>query len=115
MKSVNSVVLVGRLGQDPERIEIQGDKTLARMSVATDRFKDGTDWHRVKAWGQSADFVLRYAKKGGLVAIEGRIEYSTSEKDGVTRYFTDVVAHRVTLLAGGNEADEPDARSDLPF
>lgn len=118
MKSVNSVVLVGRLGKDPEQVEISGDKTLVRLSVATDRFgkSEATDWHSVKVWGQSADFALRYAKKGALVSVEGRIEYSTSEKDGVKRYYTDVVANRLTLLAGGQEAEqEKHAESDLPF
>lgn len=112
---MNVLVIVGRLGRDPERVEINSDKTLARMSVATDRYSGETDWHQVKVWGQSADFVLQYAKKGALVSVEGRVEYSTSEKDGVKRYYTDVVANRVKLLAGGDEPEEADENDDLPF
>lgn len=96
----NKVNLIGNLGKDVEVKETKGGKKLARFSVATnDSYnKDGerqqdTQWHSIIAWGKTADMMALLLKKGNQVAIEGRISYgSFQDKDGNTRYTTDIVA-----------------------
>lgn len=102
MASINSVTLVGRLGQDPEYKSFGPDNGVANISVATDRFKKDspTDWHRVSVFGQPGEFVRDYIRKGDLVCVQGRIEYS--ERDG--KYYTGIVASRVTSLSSKKDA-----------
>jgi|Deesub1362A_J573_1020465.scaffolds.fasta_scaffold02734_9 single-strand DNA-binding protein len=105
----NMVILVGRLGADPQVQQTQGGRTVARFSLATnERFqdKDGkvqerVDWHRVVAWGKQAENCGQYLKKGRLVSVEGRLQTrSFEDKEGVTRWVTEVVARRVEFLDG---------------
>ena len=104
MASINSVTLVGRLGQDPEYKSFGSDNGVANISVATDRFsKDApTDWHRVSVFGQAGEFVRDYVRKGDMVCVQGRIEYS--ERDG--KYYTNIVASRVTSLSSKKDAGQ---------
>ena len=102
----NKVNLIGNLGKDVEIKETKTGKKLARFSVATnDSYsKDGerqqeTQWHSVIAWGKTADMMALLLKKGNQVAIEGRISYgSFQDKDGHTRYTTDIVANTFQKL-----------------
>lgn len=102
----NKVNLIGNLGKDVEVKETKTGKKLARFSVATnDSYtKDGereqdTQWHSVIAWGKTADMMALLLKKGNQVAIEGRISYgSFQDKDGNTRYTTDIVANTFQKL-----------------
>ncbi len=79
----NRVLLIGRLGQDPERIEFDGDKVKANLRLATNEVNrnaqgektETTQWHNVIAWGQLADIMTQYLSKGSEVAIEGRLVY----------------------------------------
>lgn len=116
MSSVNNVVLVGRLGADPE-YRAFNDGGVANFSMATDRapYSDGTDWHRVSAFGKSGEFVGDYMKKGNLLAVQGRIQYRKTD-DG--KFYTDIIANRVQSLGSKaeNEASLSEASSDgLPF
>ncbi len=96
----NKVNLIGNLGKDVDIKETKSGKKLARFSIATnDSYsKDGerqqdTQWHSIIAWGKTADMMALLLKKGNQVAIEGRISYgSFQDKDGNTRYTTDIVA-----------------------
>lgn len=102
----NKVNLIGNLGKDVEVKETKSGKKLARFSVATnDSYtKDGereqdTQWHSIIAWGKTADMMALLLKKGNQVAIEGRISYgSFQDKDGNTRYTTDIVANTFQKL-----------------
>ena len=137
MAGVNKVILIGNLGQDPEMRETQGGTKVANMSIATSRKwrnKDGgeeedTQWHRVQVWGRQAESCCKYLAKGRQAYVEGRLQTRKWEdKDGVTRWTTEVVAQQVQFLGGkgsgggGNNpppADEPppgmDVDDDIPF
>jgi single-strand DNA-binding protein len=136
MAGVNKVVLVGRLGSDPEMRYTAGGTAVCKFSLATSRRftgKDGqkqekTEWHRIVAWTKLAEICGQYLAKGKQVYIEGRIEYGSYEKDGVKHYTTDIIAENMQMLdsAGqGNRASEPEPgfgppeggvpEDDIPF
>jgi len=112
MASLNKVILIGNLGADPELTNINGT-SKCKLRLATSRKykdKDGqlqekTQWHNVSVWGAQADTCAQYLSKGRSVCVEGEIEYSKSEKDGVERWFTDIRAQSVTFLGGRGEGD----------
>ena len=107
--SVNMAVIVGNLGKDPEIRHTQGGKTVANFSVATsEKWKDQsgnmqekTQWHNITVWGSMADACGKYLSKGRQVYVQGKIETrSYEDKNGVTRYVTDIIAQRVQFLGG---------------
>jgi single-strand DNA-binding protein len=112
-RGINKVILVGNLGNDPETKYTQGGMAITTISLATTsvrKDRDGnqqekTEWHRVKLFGKLGEIAGEYLRKGRQVYIEGRLEYSTSEKDGVTRYFTDIIADDMQMLGGGDRAE----------
>lgn len=98
---LNKVILIGYMGRDPEGRETSDGTKVANLSVATSskyKGEDKTEWHRVTCFGKTAEFVLQYLTKGRLVAVEGRIAYGSYEKDGITRYTTDIIASRLQAL-----------------
>ncbi len=103
MSSVNSVFIVGNLGKDPEVRQLGTGTTVCSFSVATTYAgKNGaekTSWHNVQAWEKTGENCAKYLKKGSKVCVEGRIDYSESEKDGKKTYFTNIVANKVTFLS----------------
>ncbi|MBO6525152.1 MAG: single-stranded DNA-binding protein [Balneolaceae bacterium] len=107
MSSLNKVMLIGRLGQDPEVRYTQSNTAVATLSVATsERYKDGngeyqekTEWHRVVAWGRLAEICQQYLHKGSLVYIEGPLQTRQWEDNqGQKRYTTEVKALQMTML-----------------
>ena len=102
MASVNKVIIVGRLGRDPE---MRG--SACKLNIATDyQRKDGeksTEWHRVTVFGKQGESCERYLSKGRQVYIEGRLQTSSYEKDGEKRYSTDIIAERVQFLGGKSD------------
>ena len=108
----NHVNLIGHLGMDPEIKLLDNGKKMARFSVATnepfrnaegEKTKD-TQWHHVVAWGGSAIIAEQYLKKGNEVALSGRLSHrSYDDKDGNTRYITDVIVTEIVLLNNGNK------------
>lgn len=122
MRTMNKVMLLGRLGQDPERKQIKGGKTLARFSLATDknvRQEDGSwetkaEWHQINAWEKQAEQVLKKARKGDAVAVVGRLQYNKWEDpDGRKRRSSTVVAETVSIL-GRPQISEP-ANAEMPL
>ncbi|MFZ5516374.1 MAG: single-stranded DNA-binding protein [Candidatus Zhuqueibacterota bacterium] len=141
--TVNKVILVGRLGQDPELKYTPSGSAVANFSLATNRVwkdQDGntqekTDWHRLVVWRKSAEIANTYLKKGSQIFVEGRLETrSWTDKNEVVRYTTEVVVENFQMLGGKGErttdsgeipphSDEfpPDAQpqegaeDDLPF
>jgi single-strand DNA-binding protein len=117
--SVNKQILLGNLGKDPELREV-GSKKKCGFSMATSetwKDKDGnkqekTTWHNIVAWDKKAEILHQYLKKGDRVYIEGHTDNRSYEKDGATKYITEVVVDDFTLLGnrgegGGNkEKDE---------
>lgn len=125
MSGVNKVILVGRLGKEPEVRNVNG-AAVANFSIATsESYKDRqsgekkeiTEWHNIVVWRQLAEIVQRYVHKGDMIYIEGKLRTRSWEKDGVTRYTTEVVADNLTMLGsrgGGNSGDSrPSERSSM--
>ena len=113
MAGVNKVILVGNLGQDPEIRYMADGTAVANFSIATSETwkdkqtgekKERTEWHRVVAWRQLGELCGKYLAKGRQVYIEGKLQTRSWEKDGVTRYMTEIVASEVHFI-GGNRDD----------
>ncbi len=103
----NRVNLIGNLGQDPETKNLENGKKVTRFTLATsDEYKNAegqkvkeTTWHNIVAWNGLADVAGRFLKKGGQVAVEGRIVYRNYEdKNGATRYITEIVINEMLML-----------------
>ena len=110
--SVNQVTLIGHLGQTPELKETP-NTVLTNLSIATNHrvkrggeYIDETTWHRVTCFGKSAEFICQYARQGTLAYIDGRLQTRTYEKEGETKYITEIIANRVSILAKGKERSE---------
>jgi single-strand DNA-binding protein len=117
MAGVNKVILVGRLGADPELKAISTGNSVARFSLATSENwvdKDGqrqerTEWHRIVVWGRLGELVARRLSKGKQAYVEGRLQTrSWEDNQGQKRYATEVVANSIQFLdaAGGAERGE---------
>ncbi|PHQ30925.1 MAG: single-stranded DNA-binding protein [Leeuwenhoekiella sp.] len=104
----NKVQLIGNLGNDPEIVNLESGKKLAKFSIATnetykntrgERVTD-TQWHNVVAWGKTAEIIENYATKGKEVAIEGKLTSRSYEtKQGEKRYITEIVCNELLLLS----------------
>ena len=116
-RSLNKVMLIGNLGNDPEVRSTTGGNRVATFSLATSRSWSGpsgdkqekTEWHRCVVWNtkssQLADIVERYVKKGDKIYVEGRIEYRQwQDKEGQTRYSTEINVREMIMLGGGRGA-----------
>ena len=110
--SVNRVILVGRLGRDPETRYTGSGQAVANFSVATDEsYKDRngerqkrTEWHKIVVWGKQAEIAQQYLKKGSLVFIEGRIQSREwQDKEGQKRTSFEIVANNFRMLGGRAE------------
>ena len=111
--SVNKVILVGRLGRDPETRYTGGGQAVANFSVATDEtYKDRngerqkrTEWHKIVVWGKQAEIAQQYLKKGSLIFIEGRIQSREwQDKEGQKRTSFEIVATNFRMLGGRADA-----------
>jgi single-strand DNA-binding protein len=98
---INKVTLIGRLGGDPEVRHLEGGAAVARFSLATNEYykdKEGnpqetTEWHNIVVWRDLAERAEKQLKKGGMAYVEGKISYRKyTDKDGVERTITDIVA-----------------------
>jgi single-strand DNA-binding protein len=134
---MNTVLLVGNIGADPETRNTRGETTITTISVGTSRpkrdsegkvLKDAatgytmkdTEWHRITCFNGLGKTIAQYATKGMLVSVRGRLHYSQYEKDGVTRYGTEIIAEDVQFLSRGKQpVNEPQSDlcldDDVPF
>ena len=102
---INQVTLIGRVGKDPEIRYTTSNKAVAMFSIATNELgKDKTTWHNIKAWEKQAELCEQYVKKGDLLYISGRIEYT--ENNG--KYYTAIVIQNMKFLSnkGDNQASK---------
>lgn len=114
--SVNKVILVGNVGKDPEIRHLDSGVAVASFSLATSESynaKNGervttTEWHNIVLWRGLADVVEKYVKKGSKLYIEGKITSRQYEKDGQTKYFTEIVANNMVMLDSKNSVKEPE-------
>ena len=103
----NTVQLIGNVGNDPEIKNLEGGKKVANITMATNEvyYKENgdkveqTEWHKVVAWGKTADIIEKYVIKGLQIGVEGKLTHrSYDDKNGEKRYITEVVANEVLLL-----------------
>ena len=104
----NKVQLIGNLGNDPEIINLESGKTLAKFTIATNEsYKNAsgekitdTQWHNIVAWGKTAQIIEKYVTKGKEVAIEGKLtSRSYEDKEGNKRYITEIVCNELLMLS----------------
>ena len=145
-RSLNKVMLIGNVGNDPEIRTTSSGARVAKLSVATNRSwsdrsgqqQEKTEWHRLTFFGRLVDIVEQWVKKGDRLYVEGRIEYSQTEGEAGTKYWTDIVVNEMVMLGssggggggsaggggrefgsgGGGEGGQPpatEADDDLPF
>jgi single-strand DNA-binding protein len=123
-RSLNKVTLIGNLGNDPEVRSTTGGNRVATFSLATSRSwndasgskQEKTEWHRCVVWNtkssQLADIVEKYVKKGDKLYVEGRIEYRQwQDKDGQTRYSTEINVRELIMLGGGRGSGDYDGEA----
>ena len=110
MSGINKVILVGRLGADPEKKQTQTGQTVTRLNLATSESwinregerQEKTEWHRIVIWGKLAETCAQHLTKGRQVYIEGRLQTRSWETEkGEKRFSTEVVANQVLFLAAG--------------
>lgn len=147
-RDLNKVMLIGNVGNDPEIRSTQSGARIAKVSLATNRSwtdrnsgqkNEKTEWHRLTFFGRLVDIVEQWVNKGDRLYIEGRIDYSQTEGEGGTKYWTDIVVNEMIMLGstsggggggggGGNFGGGPgggapsggqrqstDVDDDLPF
>jgi len=122
MAGINKVILIGNLGKDPEVRYLEGGAAVANFSLATsETYKDRntgekktqTEWHNVVLWRGLAEVAEKYLKKGNQVYIEGKIRTrSWEDKEGNTRYTTEIVGDNMTML--GRREDQDSGSSPAP-
>ncbi len=125
MSGVNKVILVGRLGKDPEVRNLENGASVANFTMATsESYKDKTtgekkevtEWHNIVLWRGLAEIAAKYLHKGDMIYVEGKLRTRSWEKEGVTRYTTEVVGDNMTMLStkrdsGGSQEYRPSAPS----
>ena len=121
--SVNKVILVGHLGKDPEVRYTSDQRAICSFSIATNRsYKnkegervDETEWHNITFFGKQGEVIQEYLKKGNQVYIEGHIQTTQSEKDGQTRYFTNIIGEQFSFIGGKNDSSNTSTSSNEEF
>lgn len=141
--SVNKAILVGNVGKDPEVRYLDSGIAVATITLATTErgytqangttVPDRTEWHNIIAWRGLAEIAEKYIKKGTQLYVEGKITTRKWEKDGITRYSTEIVAENIELLGKrpegsstethaaapkapiNNASSDSDSSDDLPF
>jgi single-strand DNA-binding protein len=121
-RSLNKVMLIGNVGNEPDIRSTAAGSRVAKISLATNRtFQDRngqqqerTEWHRLTFFGRLAEIVEQWVKKGHRLYVEGRLEYSQTQDDqGQTRYWTDIVVNEMVMLSsGGSGAEEGESFSE---
>jgi single-strand DNA-binding protein len=120
--TVNKVLLIGRLGADPEVRYAPSGSAVANFNLATNRsYKDKeggvqeqTDWHKIVAWSRLAEFSKQYLHKGMRVYVEGRLQYREwQDQNGVKRYGTDIVANDIQMLESLGSRPDTGVAEDL--
>jgi single-strand DNA-binding protein len=119
MGSVNKVIILGRLGADPELSYTNSNRALCKLSVATSETwvdrqtqnkKEKTEWHKIVIWGPQAEAASKYLAKGREVYIEGKLQTEKwQDKEGRDRFTTSIVADKVVFVGGGGGGEARDS------
>lgn len=124
--TVNKVILLGRLGGNPEEIKTKSGVGCCTFTVATnEKTKEGqekTEWHNIKMFGQQANNAVKYLKKGSQVYIEGKLHTETYEKNNEKRYFTNILVTTINFIDRKEKVSDDDVNKketpstdDVPF
>ena len=108
---MNKVILIGRLGGNPETRFTQSNTPVCNWSLATSKKvkgEDKTEWHNIVTFSKTAEIAQQYLTKGSLVCVEGSITTSQYEKNGEKRYSTQIICDRLEMLGGMNNNDNKD-------
>lgn len=113
--SVNKVILIGNLGQDPELKQTNSGQFICNLSLATsEKYTDKggekhekTEWHRIVAFGKQAEILAKHLSKGSKIYIEGKLQTRSYEKDGETRYTTEIVLTSFDFVGSKQQEDAP--------
>ena len=118
-RSVNKIILVGNVGRDPDIQQTKNGTKVAHFSLATNRrvpsgsdAEPRADWHRLTLWNKLAQFAEEYIKTGDRIYVEGRLEYDSYERDGVTIPTADVTVREVVLLSPRSAAAAGEEMAD---
>ena len=108
-RSINKIILVGNVGRDPEIQSTSNGHKVAHFSLATSRriprdngFEERTEWHRLTVWNRLAEIAQEYVRKGDRLYIEGRMQYDSYERDGVTIPTAEVVVRELVMLGSAS-------------
>lgn len=108
-RAVNKIILVGNVGRDPEIQTTSGGKKVAHFSLATNRripkengFEERTEWHRLTVWNRLAEIAEEYVRKGDRLYVEGRMQYDSYERDGVTIPTAEVNVRELVMLGSAS-------------
>ena len=112
VRGVNKVIILGNLGNDPDSHQTPGGLHVTKCSVATTKSwnddkgqrQEKTEWHRVVFFNRLAEVASQYLKKGMPVYVEGELRTNSWEKDGVTRYTTEIIAREMQMLGGRQDS-----------
>lgn len=113
MSDLNKVMIIGRLGRDPELKRTASGQAVANFSVATsEKYTDksgskheSTEWHNVVAWGKLAEIIEQYVSKGSQIYVEGKLQTrSWDDSNGVKKYKTEIVCSSMQMLGGRNNS-----------
>jgi single-strand DNA-binding protein len=119
MSGLNKVQLIGRVGKDPEIKTFSNGGSIANFSIATSESwkdkttgekKESTEWTNISVSGPLVGVVEKYVHKGDQIYVEGKLKTRSWEKDGVTKYITEVIVRDILLLGGKPQASEPNQR-----
>jgi single-strand DNA-binding protein len=114
MASLNKVMIIGRLGSDPEVSYTPSGMAVTRFSVATSEYwkdkstgerKEKTEWHRIVVFSKLAETCGKNLEKGKEIYLEGRLQTTSFEKDGITRYSTDIMANVIQFIGSRDKSD----------
>lgn len=125
---MNKVILIGRVGKDPEIRQTPNGMAVANISLATSKKIKGeehTQWHRITFYDKLAEIVGNYVTKGAMIAVEGEIKYGKfTDKNGIEKYTTDIICQHMQMIGGRPPQGEDPQRhpeetsqdsSDIPF
>lgn len=108
-RSINKLILVGNVGRDPEVQSTSNGTKVAHFSMATNRripkesgFEERTEWHRLTVWGKLAELAEEYIRKGDRLYVEGRMQYDSYDRDGVTIPTSEVVVRELVMLGSAS-------------
>jgi single-strand DNA-binding protein len=107
---VNKLILIGRLGQDPELRTTQTGKTVCNFTLATSEKYDGketTEWHKIIAWGKPGEIIYQHSRKGDQLALSGKVTYRSYDGKNGKVFMTEVILQEFHFIGGKSERSEP--------